>query len=96
MPPKELETIYERIRASEVTQQTHEKEFDRMRIALSKVEEVAAEAKQLALQANLAIESLPGTVIKEIRESNRSKRLELRDWLGILVAIVACAAAIYR
>lgn len=96
MAPKEPQTLEERMYAAELEQENHEKEFNRFRDAIMKVEETAESAKQLAVQANTAIAGLPSKVMEEIKKSNGSRRLEFRDWLGLFVAVVACAAAFMR
>lgn len=95
MPAKTPLTLEERMLQAELLQEEHERDMQRLGAELSCVKEIACEAKEMALATNGLIENMPERVIKALAEKGRGKRLEFREWLNLLAALVMVAAAFY-
>lgn len=95
MPPKEAETLEERMLRAELIQQQQERDLAVLHSEMCETKDIAEEAKALALQTSVAVERVPAQVLEGLRKESRDKRFELRDWMHLLTAVVVCLAAIY-
>ena len=95
MPPKEAETLEERVFQLEFIQQRQEENYASLHAEMCEAQDTAVEAKELALQTQASINGIPGKVIETLESRRREKRFEFRDWMQLLVAVVMVGAAIY-
>ena len=93
-PRKEGETPEMYMYRLEMTQERHEDEIERISLRVDSVEAVAVEARGIAMQTNTMIELMPQRVIEAIEAKNRTKSMDLRDWLVVLAGIGGMITAI--
>lgn len=106
MPPENLRTFADRLSKIESDLELHDKlqikDMSHAEERMERIENIANLALQTAEGAKMSIQEmqttiagLPQAVIIAIKKENKEKGLELRDWLGLLVAIVVMGATLY-
>ena len=97
MPPKEPETLEERMYRVELLHEQQEKDFVSMSIEFENVRALASDAKSLAIQTNGMVIDMPNKVIEAIEEKNRTKKLDMKEWIlasvGFLTLLTLLPAA---
>lgn len=93
-PQRENETQEMYMYRLEMTQERHEDELDRMSSRVDSVETMAVEARQIAMETNSMVELMPQRVIEAIDAKNKAKRLDLRDWIVVIVGLAGTITGI--
>ena len=93
-----MPTIPERLTALEKGQEAHEKANDLaiedLKEKIGSVEVVAMEAREMVTQTNTLVAQMPQKIIEAIDARNKGKRMEARDWVNVLSALVVASVAI--
>ena len=93
IPRDDNEPIEKKVWRLELLQDEQEKKNMAMHADIACIKETAEEAKELAMQTSASIETMPLKVIEAIRKEKSGKRLEFRDWMGLVIALVVLLEA---
>lgn len=73
----------------EMTQERQEDDMKRLTTRVDTVESVSIEAKEMSLQTQRLVESMPSKVMEAIEKRDKEKKMNAREIISLVVAILA-------
>lgn len=88
IPRDDNEPIEKKVWRLELLQDEQERKNAAMYVDMACIKETAEEAKELAMQTNASIESMPLKVIDAIKKENSGKRMEAKEWTLVIFGLI--------